>query len=526
MESSRAVRPRSAKRSGGGAVRAGSGSTESAASFRALVVFLATEAPSPILLLVMQLLPFCAAARLACVHARLNDAWKHVRSQGTKWKVFWQMRTLGEVVLCYEELKEFRFQNDNHVTMVPQWLRVKCSTSKAINEFVRCVVRQECWTVLDQAFQTLEASKHSKDVLSRIRLWHLQLSFALGNLRGSPGDVAFSQDDLKFKLWCSVFASPFYTRFIPMSVRDLFIGWKTSSPDLAFQFVLASTMSPLPVVLQLLLTDWYSEILSQRERWNALIKQAAQSPTPAGLMCVLKILKQQPAAIFGDNMKLEICKVCFKNNPANFLFVFNVLPHASVPFREQIMSQLFKDAKYYCSSEDVYCYKYTLFMRTFDIILGNPAIWLPYVVTRFFDPALGLSLAHQRNEAQHRLFLSTIIGHAGLVQHVMEACAPQPWWPEHKQSFVSTVATKASWRGRDKVVQYILAAYAGDVTQEAWQASVRNAALRGHPEPLRQLLEFGAQKTWTPDTHYGVRLVDDVKKTHFARRDECLALLK
>lgn len=523
MGSSRVVRRRSVR------VDAGhkDDDADEAVAFRALVLFLAVEAPTPILPLVFKLLPFCAAARLACVHARLNDAWQHVRSQGSQWDVFWRMRTSGEVVLCYEEMKEFRFKNANHVSMVPHWLRVKCSISETIDQFVRCVVRQECHAVLERAFHTMETRNHSKDVLDSIRLWYVQLCTAFGNLQAySSGFNAGIDNVLKIKMWCAAFASPFYTRFIRMHVRDLFIAWKTSAPDVAFQFVLASALSPDTRVLELLLTDWYVELLDQPERWNLLITHAAKSPTPFGLLCVLKIFQQRPSTVIGENMKLEICRECFRNNPVNFLYVFNVIPQASVPTMVRIVSQLFEVSKYYCSSRGTEYFKYTLFMRTFDIILENPAIWLPYIVTRFFDPVLQLSPGQQLYEAHQRLFLFTIIGHAGMVQHVIEACVCQPWWGTHGQTFVSTVVTKASWRDRTSVLRYILTAHADEVTEESWQEAVRNAALRGHPEPLRQLLEFGVAKRWTPDTRYGTSLLDEVKKTHFTRRDECVALLK
>jgi len=522
MESSRAVRSRRRVRSD--ASSDDEGNETAAALFRALVLFLVSEAPDSILVLVVQLLPFCAAARLACVHARLNDAWKHVRSQSSRWKMVSQLRTSGEVVLCFEELKDFRFKNDDHIAIVPQWLRFKCAASESINEFVRCVVRQECLTVQKLAYEKLEIKKLSKDVLSRIRTWHCQLTAAFGTL---DIPVSHLKEKDKCDIWCAAFASPLCSARIIQNMRYTFSRWKRSIPSAAWNFLLASCMSPSPRLLELLLTDWHSDILSQPEKLKDLIRMASKSPTPVGLVCVLNIAKQLPIANFDDPAKLEVCKVCFRNNPVNFLYIFKVLQNPSGNFAMRIIDQLFQEAKYYCSSEDIYRYKYKLFMRTFDILSTNTYSWMfSRIVNIYFLPETGLSHAQQRSAAVVRLHQSSIIGHVGLVRHIMETCASQPWWSQHKRSLVSLVVDKSSWRDRKEVVQYILSSHARDVTREAWQASVRNAALRGHPEPLRLLLEFGVRKKWTPDALYGVPLVDDVRKTHFTHRDECVALLE
>lgn len=523
MESSRAVRSRRRVRSD--ASSDDEGNETAAALFHALVLFLVSEAPDSILVLVVQLLPFCAAARLACVHARLNDAWKHVRSQSSRWKMVSQLRTSGEVVLCFEEVKHFRFKNDDHIAIVPQWLRSKCAASESINEFVRCVVRQECLTVQKLAWEKLETKKLSKFVLSRIRTWHIQLTAAFGNL-DSPLSPLSEKD--KWDIWCAAFASPMCSVQIIQNVRTTFSIWKRDIPTAAWKFVLASCMSPSSRLLELLMTEWYPEVLSQPEKLKELIQMASKSPTPVGLICVLNIAKRLPISNFDDAAKLDVCRICFINNPVNFLYIFKVFQNPSDGLAVQVVSQLFQEAKYYCSSEDMYRYKYKLFMRTFDILLTNTYPWMfSRIVNIYFLPETGLSYAEQCRWAVGRLHLSCVIGHVGLVRHIMETCATQPWWSsQHKRTFVSLVVDKSSWRDRKEVVQYILSSHARDVTREAWQASVRNAALRGHPEPLRLLLEFGVRKKWTPDASYGVPLVDDVRKTHFTHRDECVALLE
>ena len=67
------------------------------------LLLLLNAAPLPVIVAVLQMLPFCAAARVACFGKYVREAWKHVQAHSPAWKHFLDARMGGSVVVSFSQ---------------------------------------------------------------------------------------------------------------------------------------------------------------------------------------------------------------------------------------------------------------------------------------------------------------------------------------------------------------------------------------------------------------------------------------